>query len=288
MFQLLTEHHSVYALFKVHWMIFILIALLTYQKVKTSPLYIVSPRHLISFYTAMTLLLLIKATPLDVLGYYYLFSAQVFQDAIIYFVIVPLIILSFPVNFYRQYIWNFRVRFIISILAHPWLTLIAFNGLLTLYYIPFFYNAIHAIPFIAAIVQLILTLNAILMWWVILQPIPELKNFEHLLRAAYIFFASLALMPIGFFFLIKLEAHFPIYIEVAQQIVPVLTPIYDQQLAGGLLKITQMFSYAVALLFIMFHWAKTEQAFEGQADDDSIRYVRGVVVHMDNKEDDDT
>lgn len=285
--EFLLQNHHWYSLFKVHWLVIIsLLIIFYYRKVQNSRIYETKATHLVSFYTAVSLLALVKATPLDVLGSHYLFSAHVLQGSVIYFVIIPLFILSFPVTFYRQYLWNHRIKFLLTILAHPWLTLFTFNGLLTLYYIPFIFNVIQTSPLLMGIAQIILAAAAFFTWWVIIQPLPELKNFDFLLRAVYIFLASVLLMPIGFFYLIKLEAHFPIYITVAQKIIPILTPIYDQQLAGGILKITQMFSYALALLFIMFSWAKDEQKIAGQANDEHIRYVRGVVVHLPKRDDD--
>lgn len=221
-----------------------------------------------------------KGTPLDVIGNYYLFSVHVLQIALILFVVIPLFILSFPISFYRRYVWNHRTKLFIKILSHPWLTLISFNGLLSIYFIPVIFNAIHSSVILTTITQILLIAHAIFMWWVIIQPLPELRNFDYILRAAYIFFASLALFPIGFYFIIVQEALFPVYMEVSGAIIPPLTPIYDQQLAGGLLKIIQMFTYAYALLFIMFSWGKQEQTMEGQSGEEHIRYVRGVVVHL--------
>jgi len=286
MMDFLLEHHSIYGLFKLHWIMLVAISIfLYYRYVQFSRLYETAFKHHFSFYTAMSLILLVKATPLDILGSHYLFSAHVLQGSVIYFVIVPLLILSFPVSFYRKYLWNHRIKFLLAIFSHPWLTLITFNGLLTIYYVPFVFNFIHPSFILMSIAQIALAFAAFFTWWVILQPLPELKNFDYLLRAVYIFLASVLLMPIGFFFLIKLEAHFPIYIAVSQEVVPVLTPIYDQQLAGGILKVMQMFSYAIALLYIMFSWAKDEQRIAGQAGDDHVRYVRGVVVHLPKKDD---
>src|SRR5690606_32971271 len=119
------------------------------------------------------------------------------------------------------------------------------------------------------------------MWWVIIHPVPEIKGFNYLMRAAYIFLASVALFPIGFFYVIIQEAHFPAYIHVAKDIIPALTPIYDQQLAGGILKVIQLATYCIALLFILLKWGKQEQAREGQVDEEHIKYVRGVVIHLD-------
>lgn len=282
MLEFLLENHSWYALFKLHWIALIVLASYLYmKKVVKSSLYTVTKNQQYYFFTGMALLFIIKATPIDVVAKHYLFSAHVFQLSIAFFIIVPLIILSLPVNFLRQYIWHHRTKFALNILAHPWLTLITFNGFITIYLIPAVFNVIHANVVLSILAQAFLLFNAIFMWWVIIHPVPEIKGFDYLMRALYIFLASLALFPIGFFYVIIQEAHFPVYIQVTGAIIPALTPIYDQQLAGGLLKVIQLATYSFALLFLLFKWGKLEQEKEGQVDEEHIKYVRGVVIHLD-------
>lgn len=250
------------------------------KKIIQSPLYKVTRNQQFYFFTAMTLLFLLKGTPFDVAAKHYLFSAHITQLSLTYFIIIPLIILSIPTDLLRQLVWGHRTKFMVKMLAHPWVSLVTFNGLLTIYLIPAVYNIAKANLFVDVVFQTCLLITAIFMWWVIIQPLPEMAVFNHLLRAAYIFFASLFLMPIGFFFIIVQKAHFPLYLLVEGVLFSPLTMIYDQQLAGGILKLTQMFTYAFALLFIMLQWGKREEAKEGTVEDANIRYVRGVVIHL--------
>ena len=281
MFAYLLKHHSFYSLFKLHWVVLLTVVTYLYiNNVTRSRLYEVTRNQKFYFFTAIILILLVKATPLDVIATHYLFSAHVLQLSLLYFVAIPLLILSFPVNFLRQYIWNHRTKFALKILAHPWLTLIVFNGLLTVYLIPAVFNLIHTNLILSFIAQIILFISAIFMWWVIIHPVPEIKGFDYLLRALYIFLASLALFPIGFFYVIVQNAHFPVYIPVEGAIIPALTSIYDQQLAGGILKVMQLGSYSFALLILLFKWGKQEEAKEGKVDEEHIRYARGVVIHL--------
>lgn len=252
-----------------------------HKKLVLSPIYQVSASQQFYFYTAIILFLVVKATPLDVIANYYLFSAHVLQIALTYFIAIPLFILSFPVNFLRQYIWNHRTKFTLNILAHPWLTLITFNGLLTVYLIPAVFNIVHTNIILSIITQAILFISAVFMWWVIIDPVPEINGLDYLLRALYIFLASLALFPIGFFYVIIQNAHFPLYIPVERELIYALTSIYDQQLAGGILKVLQLASYSFALLILLFKWGKLEEAKDGQVDEEHIRYARGVVIHLD-------
>src|SRR5699024_3355709 len=91
------------------------------------------------------------------------------------------------------------------------------------------------------------------------------------------------LFPIVFFYVIIQNEFFPMYVETAGTFIPAFTAVYDQQAAGGILKIIQLASYAVALLVILFKWGKIEEDREGTIDDENIRYVRGVVVPLDKK-----
>lgn len=281
---ILWEEHSLYSLFKLHWLIFfILITYLYFRKIVFDHKYDVTKSQMAYFMIAMILLVGLKVSPIDVIGKYYLFSAHVLQLSFIFFIAIPLLILSLPRDFFRQLIWNHRTRLFVTILSHPWLSLVTFNGLLTIYLIPPVYNFLQNFIVLHILAQAVLLICAIFMWIVIIQPVPELNTINHLLRAAYIFFASLLLMPIGFYFVIVQKVHFPLYFEVERAITPLLTTIYDQQLAGGILKITQMFSYAFALLFIMLEWGRREMEKEGTIDDKNIRYVRGVVIHLNER-----
>ena len=278
---LLSSHHW-YALFKIHWLVIGLSAAFLYRKyIIRSPLYTASKSQQAYFSIAIICFILLKATPVDCIGRYYLFSVHTLQLSLIFFLVVPLLLLSLPRDYLRQFLWNHQMKFILKILAHPWLSLVTFNGLVSIYYIPTVFNIVHTNVWLSGIVQIVLFVNAFFMWWVIIHPIPEMKGLNYLMRALYIFLASTILMPTGFFYIVVQHAHFPMYLATEGELIPVLTTIYDQQLAGGLLKFIQIISYAFALLIIFFKWGKYEEAMEGKVEEKHIRYARGVVIHLD-------
>src|SRR5699024_8813167 len=233
------------------------------------------------FYLGVGITLLFKATPLHIIGTDYLFSMYMLEISAIFFITVTLLLLSFPVAFLRQVIWNHQARILLKIFSHPWLTLIGFNGLISIYFIPSVFNAIHGSWSLTAIAELILAINAFFLWWVIIHPLSELKGLCYILRALYIFLASNILMSTRFFYFIVLKAPVPYYVSIEGAVFPVITAIYDQQIAGGVLKFTQILSYAFALLLIFASWGKQEQKREGTVDEENIRYARGVVIHLD-------
>lgn len=116
------------------------------------------------------------------------------------------------------------------------------------------------------------------------MPLPEISKFSYFTRVAYIFLNSVLLMPIGIFLLVGIgEAHYPLYAGVAGQLFPSLNAVYDQQLGGGILKAIQLTSYGVALFHLIGNWSRKEDEREGQIDDESIRVVQGVVIHLPRK-----
>jgi len=235
------------------------------------------------FICSIVLFYVVKGTPFAVLAKDYLFSAHMLQLSIIFFVVIPLFILSLPTNYIRKYFWHHRTRLFIHILSKPWLNALLFNGLLTVYFIPSVFNMLKSQLVGMALYQLMLVFLAFMMWWVIISPLPEITFIPYLTRIIYIFFASVLLMPIGIFLLIILRAHYPAFEAVAGNFVPILNAIYDQQLAGGILKLFQLSSYIIALLAIVLRWGKEEEDKEGSVDDQSIRYVRGVVIHLNDR-----
>lgn len=282
LWETLINEHGFWALFKPYWLLIIgLIAYLYVTKIATKQMLDISKKQKRYFMTGLFFLLLAQASPLSVLGEHYLFSALVLQLSIQYFLVLPLLMIGLPKRFFRQYIWDHRTKFMIGIAAHPWVTLFMFNGLLSVFLLPSVLNFMLAHPFLMLIAKIVLFINAFLMWWVILNPVPEMSKLTFIVRAAYIFFASVALIPIGFFYIVVQTAYFPVYEAAAGFILPGFTAIYDQQLAGATLKLFQLSSYIIALLFILIDWRKKDEGREGSVDKKNIRLARGVVIHLD-------
>lgn len=240
----------------------------------------ITTTHINCFMSAVVLLYLIKGSPLAVIAKHYLFSAHILQLSVLFFAIIPLFILGLPTSFLRQYFWHYRTRLFMGMLAYPWVNVFLFNGIVTVYLLPPVFNTIQESVLLTLISQVVLMLVAFLMWWVIISPIPEVSHIPYLSRIVYIFFASILLMPIGIFLLIIQKEHYHVYAAVAGDLIPFMTAIYDQQLAGGILKVVQLTSYVFALLKIVLTWGKEEDEKEGQVDDENVRVVQGVVIYL--------
>lgn len=235
------------------------------------------------FFTAIVLFYLFKGSPYTIIADDFLFSAHVFGLSVMLFFVPPLLILGMPKTFLRSLFWNHRMKYALGFFSHPWLTAIVFNGFLTIYLVPSVFNTVHEQPLLSFVFQAFLLVTSCLMWWTIIAPIPEMNKFSDFVRIAYVFLTAILLMPIGFFLLLTIEPHFLLYLQAEEQLIPALTAVYDQQLAGGLLKAVQLSAFGVALYYLIFNWARKEEEKEGEVDDENIRVVQGIVIHLQDK-----
>ena len=264
----------------------VVLALLSYLYAKTfvmSDRYHVTKAKMTYFYGAIALTYFVKGSPFSLIADHYLFSAHVFQISVLLFVVTPLIILSLPTNFLRRCFWHYRIKKLLRLFAHPWMTAIFFNGFVTVYFVPSVFNTLQEHAVLLAAAQIILVIHAFFMWWTIITPLPEVSKLSDFVKVAYVFCTALLLMPIGFFLIVFGDAHYPLYNARAGELFPMMTAIYDQQLAGGILKAIQLSSYGVALFYLISNWARKEEEKDAYTEGDNRPVVQGAFPHLPNK-----
>src|SRR5690625_5022591 len=202
--KLMTSLFQDYSLFETWgplWLALVIWLGYSYKKhIVNSPEYEVGSGREKFFYTGIGLLYLLHGSPFSVIANHYLFSALMTQMSLTYFVIVPLLIIGLPFKWFKKYAWNHKLRLSIKIAGHPWLTLIFFSGMFTVYFIPSVFNVIHASVILSFVIKTIMFLYAFFMWWAIINPVRVLIDLILLVRIVFIFFVLLEFMPIGSFF----------------------------------------------------------------------------------------
>ncbi|WP_010529748.1 cytochrome c oxidase assembly protein [Lentibacillus jeotgali] len=245
-----------------------------------SPHYNVTNRHKTYFVTAVILFYLVEGSPFSLAADDYLVSALIFQLSVMAFVVAPLFILSLPREYLKVFFWRHRRSIVARFLfAHPWPLAVIFNGLVTVFLIPSVFNVITGNALLQFLYEVLLVMFALLTWWIIIQPSREIADHSYFLRVAYVFFTALFLMPIGIFMLVIQDPMYTSYTAASGELIPVLTAVYDQQLAGGVLKFVQLSSYSVALFYLLKMWGLHEEENEGKVDDNT-RVVQGVVIKL--------
>src|SRR5699024_11610837 len=117
--------HRWYDLFQIHWLIISAIVALLYIKyIIRSPLYSVTKAQQTYFFIAVGFFLLLKVTPIDIIGADYLFSVHTLRLSLLFFLVVPFLLLTLPKIFLRPFLLHHQSKFILQISSHPCILLI--------------------------------------------------------------------------------------------------------------------------------------------------------------------
>ncbi|HEU5141354.1 MAG TPA: cytochrome c oxidase assembly protein [Bacillales bacterium] len=213
------------------------------------------------FLIALALIYIVVGSPFQVVAADGLFSAFMFQQSVLYLVVPPFLISGIPSSWLRPQLWHHTVKSILRILTHPWFTAILFNVGFSFYLLPMVFHHVHPHPVYAGLCDLFLFLASVLMWWSILSPLPELNPLTGLQRLFYIFITAVMLTPIAFLMLFANDVLYPAY-GVATGVFSNLSAVYDQQIAGGILKGFQLTAYGIVLGIVVFDWVRKERQQE--------------------------
>jgi putative membrane protein len=107
-------------------------------------------------------------------------------------------------------------------------------------------------------VHVVLILAALLMWWPILSPLPQLPRLAEPFQLAYLFAQSILPAVIASFITFSDRAVYAFYADAPR--IWGITPLDDQQIAGGLMKILGSLVLWSFMTVIFFRWYGREEA----------------------------
>lgn len=240
----------------------------------------VSKRKIFCFISGMLLLYFVKGGPIDLLGHI-VFSAHMFEMAIMYMVVPPLLLLGLP-NWLFQYITSFRfIRMMLRIWANPIVALFVFNGLFSMYHLPVVFDAVKQSQIGHSVVLIVLFFAAMMLWWQIFNPLPEYQTLSDIQKIGYMFANGMLLTPACALIIFANEPLFATYtdpsawMKAMELCVPAGTlsnlnitgpdflhwiPVLEDQKTGGIvMKIVQEIVYGTVIGYVFFSWARKER-----------------------------
>ncbi|UQZ34664.1 cytochrome c oxidase assembly factor CtaG [Paenibacillus sp. PK3_47] len=231
------------------------------------------------FLCGMLALYLAQGGPVSLLGHI-LFSFHMVSMALSYLVAVPLIMLGIPDWCWRAFIKVNPFRRL-SFLAQPVVAALLFNGLFSLYHIPVIHDYVMLNFAVHRLYYGVLFLTSALMWWNLINPLPEQRRLGGLGQVGFIFLNMVLLTPACGLIIF---ASAPLYATYSNPDVwaramgycvsgnpaallqafggpsffSSLSPKVDQQVGGIAMKFIQEFIFASMLVFVFYHWYKKE------------------------------
>ena len=189
----------------------------------------------------------------------YLFSVHMVQHMLITLVAAPLLLLGTPAWLARRLLPGRLLR-VARQAARPVPNLFQFNAILVLSHWPFWVNATlrnHPLHFVA---HALLLLSALLMWMVIVSPLPEVPRARPPMQMLYLFLQTLLPTVPASFLTFGSKPLYSFY-----ETVPRLygwSALSDQQVAGLIMKLVGGFYLYTIIAVIFFRWYGDEERKE--------------------------
>ncbi len=218
-------------------------------------------RSQIIYYTLGVLTIYVAAgSPLHDLADEYLVSAHMLQHVLLTLVAAPLLLAGIP-----AWVWQalLRVRGVLPVarvLTNGLMALAVFNAVMLLVHLPsavdlqlrewWFHLFAHTSLLVAGLV----------MWWPVLSTVPELPRLAYPVRMGYLFLQSLVPAVMASFITFSDRVVYQSYAEAPQ--IWGLSPIDDQQIAGGIMKLLGTLILWSFMIVVFFRWYERE---EGEA-----------------------
>ncbi|HVB09894.1 MAG TPA: cytochrome c oxidase assembly protein [Bacillota bacterium] len=216
----------------------------------------VPPGKSAAFLGGLLVLYLAQGSPLEILSNEYLFTAHIVQTILLLLVAPPLLLMGTPAWLVRPLFRAERVRRVVRGLTSPVTATVIFVAVFSAYLDPsitesalnngWLYLLQHALSFVAALI----------LWWPVLSPLPELPPLSDPLQLLYTFCIELG-MTVAFALITF--AGTPLYPTfAAAPRVLALTPLQDQELGGLVMRLGSMASFGVAFAVAFFRWFRSD------------------------------
>ncbi|HEY7477067.1 MAG TPA: cytochrome c oxidase assembly protein [Actinomycetota bacterium] len=215
-------------------------------------------RRKVLFLTGIGLLWLVSDWPMHDLAEQRLYAAHMVQHMVYTLVAAPLIVTGVPAWLWRSILSPAPLHTVFRFLTRPLVALLLFNGVLLLTHWPAVVTASVGSELTHFLLHVLVVVSAMIMWWPVVSPLPELPALSPPGQMLYLFLQSLApTIPASFLTF----GRSPLYhVYEAFPRIWGITALNDQLMAGLIMKLIGGFILWGVIAAVFFRWAAREQA----------------------------
>lgn len=262
---------------------------LVYSKARAEHIESPKTKRLVYFGAALAAMYFGWGGPLYTAGHS-IMTFHMAQMVLVYFIAVPLFILSIPPEVWEKILQRFQgwPARIAAHVFHPVTALLLFNAFFSIYHLPAVFDYLMQAPLYHDLYQWLLFGSAFLMWWYMLAPVPTTNQLSELKRIAYIFGNGILITPACALIIFAGSPMYETYTNAAvwsnvmAYCLPAgselpaglsgtaggglqfMQPHTDQQLAGVMMKVLQEFVYVSTIGFVFKQWLSREKQQDGE------------------------
>lgn len=235
-------------------------------------------RRVAAFVAALVVLGLALNGPLHNLSDAYLFSAHMLQHLVLTLVFPPLLLYGTPAWVVRPLLQPRWVFGLARRVTRPLAAGALFSVPITLWHFPQFYEAALEHHPLHIVQHLVFIATAVIMWWPVLSPVPELPRAGYPTQLLYLFVLGLPMSLAGAMITLADDVLYPFYGSAPR--VLGLTPLADQQLGGLLMWVVGTIYLWVAASVVWFRWSIREELNDADGAVPLEAYGNGEVVTL--------
>lgn len=199
-------------------------------------------------------------SPLHELSEGYLATAHMLQHVILTLVAAPLLLAGVP-----GWLWQALLRIpgampIARVITKPVVAFAIFNAALLMIHLPETIDLQLRVHSFHLLMHIVLVATGLLMWWPILSPLKELPRLSPPLQMGYLFMQSLLPAVMASFITFSDTVVYDYYAQAPR--LWGISPIEDQQIAGGAMKLIGTGILWTYMTVVFFKWYAREEAEE--------------------------
>lgn len=215
-----------------------------------------SRRKIAAFVGALLVLFGALNGPLHNLSDAYLFSAHMAQHLLLTLVFPPLLLYGTPPWVARALLRPRWVMALGRVVTRPLLAAALFTAPIVLWHVPALYEAALRNHNVHILQHLVFISTAVLMWWPILSPVPELPRLPYLLQMLYLFLLGIPMSITGALITLSDTVLYPFYAAAPR--VWDVSPIDDQKIGGLLMWVGGGLMLWVVMTVVWFRYSVGE------------------------------
>ena len=203
-------------------------------------------------------MLLALLSPLHELGENYLFSAHMVQHLLLTLVVPPLLLLGTPDWLLRPLLRSPRVFKLVRLVTLPVVAFVLFNLVFAMWHVPALYDLTLRDRGIHILEHLMFIVTAVIMWWPVLSPLPELPRANYLVQMVYLFLQPTVPAILGAMITFADQVLYEWY-ELAPRLWDI-SPHTDQQVGGIIMWVPGGFAFLLTVVVVFLIWARQEES----------------------------
>jgi putative membrane protein len=208
------------------------------------------------FMAGLAVLVVSLNGPIHDLSDYYLFWVHMAQHLLLTLVLPPLLIAGTPGWLLSPLVRRPAIRAVARFLTHPVSAALVFTITLAVWHTPGAYDLMMRNHDVHVVTHILFMVAAVIMWWPVMSPVPEVPPLPLGPRMLYLFLVSIPMQLVAAIITLADSVLYGWYAEAPRTWG--LSPLDDQKVGGLLMWIPGNLYMFLAIGVVFFFWAKEE------------------------------